>query len=312
MVKGRRSGELFAIAAAVLWGINYQVVKTILRSVPEGQFLVIRFVSTVIILVFLLLAMRDNFTADRQDRLRIVVLGLLGVGVYNIFWTYGVHLTTASNAALLISTSPIFAGIYGVIRGEERLSAQKWAGIAFSFLGIFVINYWAPGSRFSFGSQTFDGNLLVLSGAILFALYAIIAKPLLQRYSPMKLTTLAMAWGLLILVPFGLLQPPAWTLAGITPGTWLGFGYVVVLGTVVAFAFWYQGIRETTPVKTVVFLYLTPIVSMASGWLWFGERAGVGQIAGAALVLLGLIAFKINLGKASSCLTAPVKNDEQA
>lgn len=52
------------------------------------------------------------------------------------------------------------------------------------------------------------------------------------------------------------------------PGIWLDFGYIILLGTVVAFAFWYQGIKETTPVKTVVFLYLTPIVSMASGWLW--------------------------------------------
>ncbi|MGD0154369.1 MAG: EamA family transporter [Thermacetogeniaceae bacterium] len=292
MVKRRWSGELFAIVAAILWGLNYQVVKTILCSVPEGQFLVIRFVSTVIILALLLLAMGEGFAVGREDRLRIMALGLLGVGVYNIFWTYGVHRTTASNAALLISTSPIFAGIYGAIIGEERLGPQQWAGIIISFLGIFVINYWTPGSRFSFGSETFDGNLLVLLGAILFALYAIIAKPILQRYSPMKLTTLAMAWGLPILVPFGLLQPPAWNLAGITPAIWLDFGYVVLLGTVVAFACWYQGIRETTPVKTVIFLYLTPVVSMASGVIWFGEKVGMGQIAGAALVLLGLLAFK--------------------
>lgn len=290
MVKKRVGGELFAIVAAILWGLNYQLVKMILSSVPEGQFLVIRFVSTVIILAVLLAVMGEGFTAGREDRLRIVLLGLLGVGVYNIFWTYGVHRTTASNAALLISTSPIFAGIYGAIIGEEQLGLQKWAGIVLSFLGIFVVNYWTSGSRFSFTSEMFDGNLLVLLGAILFALYAIVAKPLLKRYSPMKLTTLAMAWGLPVLVPFGWLQPAALPLASITPVIWLGFGYVVLLGTVVAFAFWYQGIKETTPVKTVVYLYLTPVVSLVAGWLWFGEGGGVGQIAGAALVLLGLLA----------------------
>ncbi len=290
MVKKRVGGELFAIVAAILWGLNYQLVKMILSSVPDGQFLLIRFVSTVIILAVLLAVMGEGFTAGREDRLRIVLLGLLGVGVYNIFWTYGVHRTTASNAALLISTSPIFAGIYGAIIGEEQLGLQKWAGIVLSFLGIFVVNYWTSGSRFSFTSEMFDGNLLVLLGAILFALYAIVAKPLLKRYSPMKLTTLAMAWGLPVLVPFGWLQPAALPLASITPVIWLGFGYVVLLGTVVAFAFWYQGIKETTPVKTVVYLYLTPVVSLVAGWLWFGEGGGVGQIAGAALVLLGLLA----------------------
>lgn len=310
-VKGWRGGELFAIAAAVIWGLNYQVVKAILRSVPEGQFLVIRFVSTAIILALLLLAMDEGFAAGRGDRLRIVVLGLLGVGVYNIFWTCGVHRTTASSAALLISTSPIFAGIYGAIIGEERLGVQKWAGIILSFLGIFVINCWTSGSRFSFTSEMFDGNLLVLLGAILFALYAIVAKPLLKRYSPMKLTTLAMAWGLPVLLPFGWLQPAALPLASITPVIWLGFGYVVLLGTVVAFAFWYQGIKETTPVKTVVYLYLTPVVSLVSGWLWFNEGVGAGQIAGAVLVLLGLLAFKIDLVKNPSCLGAPTEIERE-
>lgn len=308
MVKKRVGGELFAIVAAILWGLNYQVVKMILRSVPEGQFLVIRFVSTVIILAVLLSVMGEGFAAGREDRLRIMALGLLGVGVYNIFWTYGVHRTTASNAALLISTSPIFVGLYGAIVGDERLGRQQWAGIILSFLGIFVITYSTPGSRFSLGSETFDGNLLVLLGAILFALYAIIAKPILQRCTPMKLTTLAMAWGLPLLVPFGLLQSQGRTLAGITPATWLDFGYVVLLGTVVAFACWYQGIKETTPVKTVLFLYLTPVVSMISGVIWFGEGVAMGQIAGAALVLLGLLAFKIEPVKKSTCLGMAIKS----
>lgn len=293
VVKCRLSGEVFAMAAAILWGVNYQVAKTLLRTVPESHFLVIRFVLAVVILVLLLLTAGENLKTDRRDLTRILILGLLGVGIYNILWTYGVHLTTASDAALLISASPVFAGIYGVIGQDERLNTQKWAGIILSFLGIFAITYWTPGSRFSLNSQVFIGNLLILSGALLFALYAVLAKPLLQRYSPRKLTTLAMAWGLPILIPFGLLQQPAFSLAGITPTDWLAFFYVVVLGTVIAFVLWYQGIKETTPVKTVVFLYLTPVVSIVSGLLWFSERMNAGQVAGAALVLLGLIVFKV-------------------
>ncbi len=309
MVKGRLSGEVFAITAAILWGVNYQVVKTLLRTVPEGHFLVIRFVLAVVLLVLLLLTAGENLKTDTRDLPRILILGLLGVGVYNILWTYGVHLTTASDAALLISTSPVFAGIYGVIGREEILNRKKWAGIILSFLGIFAINYWTPGSRFSLGSQVFTGNLLILAGAMLFALYAVLAKPVLRRYSPQKLTTLAMAWGLPILIPFGLLQKPAFTLIGITPMDWLAFFYVVVLGTVIAFVLWYQGIRETTPVKTVFFLYLTPVVSMVSGLIWFGERINTWQIAGAVLVLLGLVVFKVEREIHSGDLTVTENRD---
>jgi len=66
VVKCRLSGEVFAMAAAILWGVNYQVVKTLLRTVPESHFLVIRFVLAVVILVLLLLTAGENLKTDRR------------------------------------------------------------------------------------------------------------------------------------------------------------------------------------------------------------------------------------------------------
>ncbi len=109
---------------------------------------------------------------------RLVFLGLLGVGVYNIIWTVGIHRTTAANAAILISASPIFTGIYSMFSGREKIGFSKWAGTILAFSGIFLIIYWTPGSEFSLDSSLFTGNILVLAGSILFSLYAILAKPL--------------------------------------------------------------------------------------------------------------------------------------
>lgn len=185
-------GEVFALTAAFLWGINYLLEKKILQVVPESQFLIIRFVLTVGLLAIYLRMIGENFKIEKGHYIPTLVLGIFGVGFYNILWTYGIHLTTASNAALLIATSPIFTGIYAVFRKEEQISPSRWAGTLLAFLGIYLIVQWTPGSRFSFASSVFLGNVLVLAGSSLFALYAIVAKPLLSHYSPIKLTTLAM------------------------------------------------------------------------------------------------------------------------
>jgi len=285
-------GEAAAILAALLWGINYPVVKVVLKTIPESQFLLLRFSLTVLLLCAYLKATGENFAIAKRDYPRLLLLGLLGVGVYNIIWTYGIHRTTAANAALLISTSPIFAGLYAVITGEERVSPARWIGTLAAFLGVGLIVAGTPGATFSFASDAFRGNLAVLAGSLLFAFYSVIAKPLLTHYSPAKVTTFAMAGGLPVLAAYaGLTQAGAiWT--EFAPSVWLLFAYVVAGGTVAAYILWYKGIKETSPVKAILFHYIVPVCSMILGRLFLGDAITAGKVAGALLVFTGLLIVK--------------------
>ena len=289
MKKSLFKGEAFAIVAAVLWGINYPVVKAILNVVPESEFMLIRFAFALALLIFYTALTGEGFKIQFQHLGRILVLGILGVGLYNIIWTHGIHKTSAANAALLISTSPIFSGIYSALRKEETVDLRRWVGTIVALLGIFYIVKGAPGATFQFGSSTFVGDLLIIIGAILVALYSIVAKPLLEYYSSAKLTTFAMAGGLLVIAPYSIIGHGIPTLSKFTWQTWLGFSYVIVLGTVVAFVLWYKGVKLTSPVKALVYHYLIPVVSMILGFVFLGEKIYGGQIAGAILVFLGLL-----------------------
>lgn len=284
-------GDGFAILASLLWGINYPLVKFILGFVPENDFLIIRFSLATILFASYLAISGETFRIAKEDFSRVLMLGILGVGVYNIIWTYGIHRTTAANAAILISASPIFTGIYSLLTGDEKISLSKWLGTIMAFAGICTIIYWTPGSQFSLESRVFVGNILVVLGSLLFSMYAVLAKPLLKRYSPTKLTTLAMILGLPIILIYSMSEDHAITLSyGLM--IWSGFAYIIVLGTIIAFIFWYKGIQQTSPFKTVIFHYIVPVVSMITGSIFLGEPINYERVLGGIMVFAGLLAVK--------------------
>lgn len=288
------SGELYAIIAAFLWGINYPVVKLVLRSFPEGEFMLIRFVVSVVLLAGFLLLNGEGLSVSKSHYGRVLLLGVFGVGLYNILWTCGIHRTTAANAALLISTSPIFTALYMAGTNQEKVQPMTWPGTAMAFGGIYLIISHTPGAEFSLSSAVFIGNIMVLTGSFLFALYAIIAKPLLDYYSPVKLVTLAMVGGLPVIAVYGLYQDAGAVWGYIDVLTWMELGYVIIMGTIVAFAFWYIGIQRTSPARATVFHFIVPVTGMFFGALLVGEPVTSGQIAGAILVFAGLIVVKVS------------------
>lgn len=294
--RGSMSGEKSAAAAALLWGVNYPVTKWVLEYVPEGQFLVVRFTLAVLLFLGVLKARGESLSVAREERVPMLLLGVLCVGVYNILWTLGLHLTSSSTSALLISSSPLLAGIWCLLFRVERVRAARWAGLVLGFSGVFFI-VGASGGLFSGDASASLGNALTLCAALLFALYAILAKPLLAKHSPTKVTALAMMGGLPVLLLFGLYRTPfpLWVLppARIV----LGFMYALLAGTLGAYILWYRGVQRIGPVSTVLFHFLTPCVSLAVAPLLLGDVGSPTKFLGAVLVFLGILVDRLTSGK---------------
>ncbi|MDT8903290.1 DMT family transporter [Anaeroselena agilis] len=293
---GGRSGEGFALVAGALWGVNYVVVKLVLATVPEPLFLLIRFGAAISLLLAYAAWRGENARIAPGDVLPVILLGLFGVGVQNVTWTYGIHRTTVSSAALLICTAPLFTLLFSVITGRERAGMLRLLGTAAAFAGIYVIVVTTPGSRLEFSSAAFVGNLLILASALLFAFYSLASQPLLRRYSAVKLFTLASIVAVPVLVANAALAPPQddVRLSGqlVLEFLYLEFLYIVVFGTIVAFVCWFQGIGRTSPVRTTLYQYTTPLVSTLLSVTMLGEPFSGGQAAGAALICGGLMAAR--------------------
>src|SRR5574341_660789 len=99
--------NLRLLFVALVWGVNFSVVKFALSDFHPLVFTVVRFALAASFLVTLMIARREPAAVLRRDRISIATLGFTGITLYNVFFMYGLKYTTAANSALLISLSPV-------------------------------------------------------------------------------------------------------------------------------------------------------------------------------------------------------------
>ncbi len=286
--RGLAGTDLMMIGMVVIWGVNYSIIKLALRSLSPFAFNVVRFSLATGLMLVLLRARGESLRIARRDIPAMIVLALSGHGLYQIFFVSGLARTTASNSSLILASMPIFAALYAQLFGTERANRATWAGIVISFAGILLLML-GGGKELSLGSGTLTGDLLTLVAAMLWAGYVTISKPLLARYSPVKITTMLMLLGTPILLAVGLPSALAQDWRSVPPVAWGAILYSAVLSTVLAYTLWSVGIRRIGSTRTAIYSNVTPIAAIAAGWLLLGDRLQPAQAIGAAVVVCGLL-----------------------
>lgn len=286
--RGLSLTDLMMLVMVLIWGFNYSFIKLSLREIPPFTFNVLRFSLATLLMLLILRLRGETLAIARRDWPAVILLALAGHGIYQLFFITGLSLTTAANSALLLASMPIFVAIYSHFFKIERANGLVWAGIGLSFLGIILLML-GGGKTISLSGAHLAGDLLTLVAAMLWGAYSTISKPLLVRYSPVKLTALQMTIGTPILVAVGLPGLLSQDWRPITAVAWGGAFYSAVLATVVAYVFWSIGIQRTGSARTAVYSNLTPIAAALAAWLILGDRMQPAQALGAAVVVCGLI-----------------------
>lgn len=279
--------DLSLLAVVLIWGVQYSVIKQAISQMSPMVFASIRFGLASLFIIAVLKAARESLGFDRADLGRFVLLGFVGITVCQTAFVQGLARTTASTSALLLATSPIFVILLSGVLGLEYITGVMAVGVALSFCGTALIIGLGTGGL-SLSGPAFIGSIISLCGAFSWATYSIMARTLLRRYSPLKVTALALVTGtpLLVLLSAGDLLHQNW--ADISPQGWVGLCYSFLFGTVVAFAVWNVSIQKTGSTRTAVFSNLTPIIAVIVSGLFFGEMLNVWQIVGAAVTLTGV------------------------
>jgi drug/metabolite transporter (DMT)-like permease len=270
---------------AVIWGVNFVVVKYATQVFNPVAFTGLR-VGTVALFLVIVAFARGGITLPRRDVVALLLLGALGNGLYQLFFVHGVARTRAGNAALIIASAPAFIALIARARGMERVKALTLVGIALSVVGVALVMIGSATS--STGEATLLGSVLVFFGVLCWSIYTIGLQPYTTRVDIIQLSSVTMVGGA---VPLLIASTPAligtnWSAIGV--GGWLALLYSSVISMGVAYFFWYRGLRVLGPTRTAVYANLQPIVALLVAWPLLNEVPTVFQAVGAATIIAGV------------------------
>ena len=290
-VRGRRgwSRNAYVVATAVaclLWSGSLVASKASYDSFGPFSLGLVRFGLAALVFV-LLLAARGGLRRERRphgrDLLLIALTGLLGTTLYFAGENVGVALLPASTSSLIDGAFPAMTLALECAWDRTRPAPRKTFGIALAFVGVGLL---ALSESAAGGRDVALGSLALLAGGACWAVYNIMMRPLLTRYSPFDLTAWQTLFGALGFIPFALVEgmptaPPS-------PEALWSLAYLVMGCTVVAFVLYNLGLEGLEASTAASFVNLIPVFGLILSAVVLGEAITPVQLIGGAVSVAGI------------------------
>jgi drug/metabolite transporter (DMT)-like permease len=290
--------EVALLLMAAIWGINFSVIKYGTTLMPPLAYNLVR-IALAAVSLYLIALIAGGPAPKRRDVLALLALGALGNGVYQLFFVKGLALTRAGEAALVVGASPALMAIIARMWGVERVTKRGALGIALSIFGValIVLNRAVGGGNASGGSLI--GDLLVLIGSVCWAVYTILLLPYTQRISGWWITALSIIGGCTVLTIVGGRDVLAVDWTALPMSAWAAIVYSGIGGLVIAYMFWYYGIKRLGPVRTALYGNLQPLIALVVAWLMLGETPTSWQLLGAGTIVTGVLLTRASAAEAT-------------
>lgn len=278
--------EVGLVVMAVIWGLNFAVLKFGTSKLEPIAYNAVRMSVGTVVLLSLACALLP--LPSRADIRRLMVLGVLGHGVYQGFFINGLALTRAGTAALVVAASPALIAIVGRACGVERITRRAVSGILLSFAGIAIVVL-GSSQHEAGGTAHVVGDLLILVSVAAWAFYTTFLRPYTQRIEGLHIAGWTLLGGTLPIIAVATPALSRTDFGAIEPLTWGAILYSGVGAIGLAYLFWYRGVRVIGSTRTSMFAQLQPGIALLAAWPMLGERPTAWQLGGATAVLGGLL-----------------------
>lgn len=274
----------------VLWAANFIVAKDIIGVIPPVGFTFLRYLLAAVALLAFLRWSEGEIRVPRPGIGRILLLGGLGFGLYQMAWTVGLQTIPAGDSALLIAASPVFTAVIAVLIGADTLSPQKAIGVVLSFAGVVLVIAAGVGIELT-GSPI--GFALTVAAALCWATYTAFGARVLRRHSPLVLTTWATVGGTFVLAPVGIGQLLAPGVLGPEtaarlPSIVFAVAFSGLLAAALANVVVFNAIRLLGPTRVMTLQSLVPAMAVVLAFLFLHEAIRPIQVVGGAIIVLGV------------------------
>jgi len=280
------SGYFFAIAAAVFWGLSGPAAKYLFNNgvSPLALTQMRQTLSFFLLMGLFVVWRRDLLYIRMKDLLFFAVLGIAGLAMVQISYYSAISKIQVASAILLEYMAPVFILIYSAAFLKEKFSAAKCVSLLLAVAGCALV---AGAYKVDFLKLNMAGVAWGLLSALFFSFYTLYGQSGLKRYSPLTLFAYASGFGSIL---WWVLNPPHAFFAVKYSGlTWLVVGYVALLGTIVPFVLYFEGLRRMEASRVSITSTLEPVIAGVAAYFFVGETMAPLQIFGGILVIAGIV-----------------------
>lgn len=279
-----RAGIAAAIVSSALGGCAGAITRYAIGASDPPTLAAFRFGIAFLLILPLALLLGSRWPKGR-DWLAVGVLGVLYFAVFFFIYNVALGYTTAARGSLALSTLPLVTMLVAALLGRERLSARKSTGVLLAMAGVAT----ALGMGLADAPEgAWRGDLIMLSGTLIMALYSIWAAPLMQRSSMLGFLAAGMGFGSAASVLVAWQRGGLARIVDFAPGQWAAVISLGLLGGAAAFYLWVYALERTTPTRVTNTMTVNPIAASLLAAVLVGEPLGLNLLVGVIAVGAGI------------------------
>jgi len=283
------SAHLALLGVNIFYGANHLLAKGVMPNyMGPNAFIFFRVVVTTG-LFWLLHAIFIREKVARKDLLRLATCGFFGVAMNQLFFFNGLELTSAINAGIIMTSTPILVVILAFFILKEPITRLKIIGVLLGAVG--AISLTLAGRMPGFDSSL--GDLFIFINALSFGIYLVIVKPLMNKYNPLTVISYNFLFGLIFVLSYPSVLDEVLTTNYVSfpIEIWLKIGFVIIGATFLTYLLNIYALKHVSPSVSGSYIYTQPVLVMLFTLLfgyigWSADYSGAITLEKIAYMLM--------------------------
>ena len=295
IVNTRLKAHIALFIVALIYGANYTISKVVL---DDGYIQPLGFVLMRVISGLLLFTLVHQFfireKIKRKDVGKLILCGIFGVAINQMFFFMGLKLTTPINASLIMTTTPILVLIISAIYIKEPITLRKVLGVVIGASG--AITLILSGGALDFDKSRALGDLLIFVNAASYGIYLVLVKSLMKEYHPITVVRWVFTFGIVFVFPFGFNTLITTEWSTFSSHIWLAVAYVLICTTFLAYLFNAYALKTLQASTVSTYIYLQPLLTTIIALIFESDQLMLFKVVAGILIFIGV--YLVSSGKA--------------
>ncbi len=284
----RRTGHIALFLCNTIWGAAVPVSKFILAGgiVSSTVLADIRILSGTLLFwlaSFVLKSEREE-KVEKRDYWKLFLAAFFSTVLVQLFYMKGISLSSPTEAAICMTTLPIWTALMSALHLHEKINARKAGGILLGMSGTLLVIIYGK----SIVSASLPGAALCLLSQISYGIYLVFFQDIIRKYSPIALMKWKYLFGAAMLLPFSATEVFRTEWAAIPPPAWLAIAFIIIFSTFISYFLVPFGQKSLQPTTVAMYNYLQPVTASLIAVAASQEAFSPVKAAAMILVFLGV------------------------